>query len=82
MQKKAPEDRRHANVEEIRSGELFLYYLYQADGNLGNAGYGTRVWKNELERSTLRRLFGITGSLVLEVQNEKTSQILQWPIYI
>lgn len=51
------EDRKYANVEEIRSGELFLNYLYRAEGNLGNGGYGTGEVNNKYIQDQLTVIF-------------------------
>ena len=51
------EDRKYANVEEIRSGELFLNYLYRADGDLANAGYGTGEVNNKYNLDQLTVIF-------------------------
>ncbi len=48
------EDRKYANVEEIQAGELFLYYLYRADGNLG---YGTGEVNNKYNLDQLTVVF-------------------------
>ncbi len=49
-----PDDRRYANVEEIRSGELFLNYIYRADGNLG---YSTGEVNNKYNLDQLTVIF-------------------------
>lgn len=51
------EDRKYANVEEIRAGELFIYYLYRADGDLANGGYGTSEINNKYNLDPLTVVF-------------------------
>ncbi len=49
-----PKDRKTADADEIRAGELFLYYLYRAAGNLG---YGTGEVNNKYNLDQLTVVF-------------------------
>ena len=55
-----PKDRKTADNNEIRAGELFLYYLYRADGNLG---YGTGEVNNKYNLDQLTVVFNYNAFL-------------------